>query len=117
MLYVERLIAPDVVNTMPESVLRAFADHGRVGRPLGVDTGDAERILRRAAAAGVDLEAIAGDLEREGVDAFRDSYREVLERIAGKARSVRVTARAARRAATGIAPARAGAALISGSSA
>ena len=56
-LYVERLIAPDVVNTMPESVLRAFADHGRVGRPLGVDTGDAERILRRAAAAGVDLEA------------------------------------------------------------
>ena len=38
-LYVERLIAPDVVNTMPESVLRAFADHGRVGRPLGVDTG------------------------------------------------------------------------------
>jgi transaldolase len=77
-LYVEELIAPDVINTMPEATLRAFADHGDAGhRP----TIDADGVLRAAAAEGVDLGSIAAELERDGVRAFCDSYREILERI------------------------------------
>jgi len=67
---------------------RAFADHGRVGRPLGARTGEAEVVLRRVAAEGIDLEAVGAELEGDGVDAFCASYRELLDRIAAKTRSV-----------------------------
>ena len=73
-LYVEELIAPEVINTMPEATLRAFADHGNVGRALSVDAEAAADTLVRAGAAGVDLEAITAALEREGVRLFCDSY-------------------------------------------
>jgi transaldolase len=89
-LYVEDLIAPEVINTMPEVTLRAFADHGRVGPALGTDAGAAEEALRRAA-AGVDLEAITLELEREGVQAFCRSYDELLARVATKAERVLLT--------------------------
>jgi transaldolase len=85
-LYVERLIAPDVVNTMPEATVRAFADHGIVGCPLTADAGEAEEALRRAREAGIDLDAITTGLEREGVRSFCDSYRELLACIAAKLR-------------------------------
>ena len=77
-LYVERLIAPGVVNTMPEKTLHAFAEHGNVETTLDSDLGAAKAVLSDAAAQGVDLEAIARELEREGVEAFRDSYRHLL---------------------------------------
>jgi transaldolase len=80
-LYVEQLIAPGVINTMPRATLEAFADHGDVTDmtdELDLEVEDSERILRDAAAAGVDLRAITRALEREGVQAFCDSYREVL---------------------------------------
>jgi transaldolase len=80
-LYVEQLIAPDVINTMPEATLRAFADHGDVGGALDVDARQAEETLRRAAEAGVDLAALTAELEREGVRSFCASYRELLARI------------------------------------
>jgi transaldolase len=80
-LYVEELIAPGVINTMPEATLRAFADHGTVGAELTPDAAAAEETLREASAAGVDLDAITGQLERAGVSAFCDSYRELLSRI------------------------------------
>ena len=83
-LYVERLIAPGVVNTMPEQTLRAFADHGDVAAALDSDVTAAERTLEEAAGAGVDLDAITSALEREGVASFCDSYRELLECIEGK---------------------------------
>jgi transaldolase len=82
-LYVEQLIGPDVINTMPEATLRAFADHGAVARTLGTDD-DADDVLRRAADAGVDLEAITSGLEREGVESFCRSYEELLGRIESK---------------------------------
>src|SRR5436190_3598757 len=66
-LYVEELIAPETVNTMPMGTLEAFADHGNVEHALSVDTSAAEETLDRAAQAGVDLDAITSDLEREGV--------------------------------------------------
>jgi transaldolase len=83
-LYVEQLIAPDVINTMPEATLRAFADHGAVGRAFEDITGAAPVLLSRAADAGVDLAAITAELEREGVRAFCESYRELLDCIEAK---------------------------------
>jgi transaldolase len=77
-LYVEQLIAPDVINTMPEATLRAFADHGHVGEPLDINAAEPDEILRRAAEAGVDLSALTAELERDGVRAFCDSYHELL---------------------------------------
>ena len=83
-LYVERLIAPGVVNTMPEQTLRAFADHGNVGRPLDTDPSEAEQILAKTAEAGPDLDAITATLEREGVRSFCNSYNELLDCIDSK---------------------------------
>jgi len=83
-LYVERLIAPGVVNTMPEQTLRAFADHGNVGRALDTDLAEPQRVLDAASEAGVDLAAITGVLEREGVESFCASYRELLDCIRSK---------------------------------
>jgi transaldolase len=77
-LYVEELIAPQVINTMPQATLRAFADHGNVGRALDLDLGVTEQTLRRAADAGIDLAAVTAELEREGVRSFCDSYHELL---------------------------------------
>jgi transaldolase len=76
--YVEELIAPDVVNTMPEPTLRAFADHGNVLRGTAERGGATAAILRRAEDAGIDLAAITAQLERAGVRAFCDSYRELI---------------------------------------
>ena len=83
-LYVERLIAPGAINTMPLATLRAFADHGDVARTLGSDLRAARGLLSAAAAEGVDLDAITAELEREGVQAFCDSYAELLRCIDGK---------------------------------
>ena len=84
-LYVEKLTAPDVVNTMPEATLRAFADHGDVTHALSIVTGAACSTLRRAHDAGIDLDAITAQLEREGVRSFCESYEELLGRIEAKA--------------------------------
>jgi transaldolase len=80
-LYVEQLIAPDVVNTMPEATLRAFADHGQAARTLDKSTVAAEATLRDANDAGIDLAAITAQLEREGVQSFCASYHELIDRI------------------------------------
>ena len=84
MLYVEELIAPDVVNTMPEATLRAFADHGEATRLLSESTATADEVLRDAERAGVDLAAVTAHLEREGVESFCVSYHELIERIETK---------------------------------
>ncbi len=82
-LYVEGLITPGAVNTMPEATLRAFADHGDVGR--GVSIAGAEgAVLRRARAAGLDLDGVTRELEHEGVRSFCDSYHELLDCIETK---------------------------------
>jgi transaldolase len=83
-LYVEGLIAPSVINTMPAATLRAFADHGRAVRSLGANTDDAEQVLRQAHDAGLDLAAITDQLERDGVRSFCSSYQELLDCIEGK---------------------------------
>ena len=85
-LYVERLIAPGVVNTMPEKTLLAFADHGSAERTLGTGAEEAGAVIASAAAQGVDLESITAELEREGVQAFCNSYDDLLTRIDSKLR-------------------------------
>ena len=82
--YVAELIGPDVVNTMPEHTLQAFADHGAVTRTLDSHPEAAERTLAEAAAAGIDLTSITSELEREGVRSFCDSYHQLLECIEGR---------------------------------
>ena len=82
-LYVAELIGPDVISTVPDHTLHAFADHRRVERTLDADP-RAARTLADAAAAGIDLAAITAQLEREGVKAFCDSYRELLGSIEGR---------------------------------
>jgi transaldolase len=83
-LYVEELIAPDVINTMPEQTLRAFADHGIVKPAFDTASTTAQRTLAQAADAGLDLTAITAQLERAGISAFCDSYRQLLDCIESK---------------------------------
>ena len=90
-LYVEKLIAPGVINTMPEQTLRAFADHGNVEHALEADPAAAQAILSAAAEEGVDLETVTGELEREGVKAFCDSYDQLIACIESKLGSLIAT--------------------------
>ncbi len=77
-LYVKSLAAPHSVNTMPEKTLLALADHGEIGAMLPHDGGDAEEVLDRFTQAGVDLDALAADLQREGAAAFVKSWDDLL---------------------------------------
>jgi transaldolase len=84
-MYVDELIGPDVVNTMPDKTLRAFADHGHVHRTVDTGFDDAEQVLADLQAAGVELDLITSALEREGVSSFCDSYHQLLDCITEKA--------------------------------
>lgn len=83
-LYVAALAAPDTINTMPEKTLIAFAEHGEIGSTLAANGGDAQTVLARFAQAGIAIEALAAQLQREGEAAFVASWRELLARIADK---------------------------------
>ena len=91
-MYVAELIGPDVINTMPENTLKAFADHGEVARTLDADPDEATRTLEAAAQAAVNLTDVTDELEREGVQSFCDSYAELSERIESKLSAVAVGA-------------------------
>ena len=84
-LYVEELIAPDTINTMPDKTLLAFADHGELRDPVPADGGDAEETLAAFEAAGVDLDALATRLQREGAGAFVKSWQDLLGSIGAEA--------------------------------
>ena len=83
-LYVEALAAPDTIDTMPEKTLRAYAEHGALRGAMAADGGDAEAVLARFAQAGIDVDALALQLQRDGAQAFVKSWKELLERIADK---------------------------------
>ena len=84
LLYVRALAAPYTVNTMPEKTLLAFADHGDLGKLLAEDGRDAEEVIARFAGAGVDVGAVAAQLQDEGAGSFVKSWNELLGRIAQK---------------------------------
>jgi transaldolase len=83
-LYVDELIGPETVNTMPEETIRAFQDHGRVAQTLTEDLDGARRVFEQLAAIGVDYDDVGETLEREGVQKFADSFEELLEGIRAK---------------------------------
>jgi len=83
-LYVEELIGPKTVNTMPEETIEAFQDHGEVALTLERDVDEAKRVFERVAEAGVDYDDVVATLEREGVDKFADSFKELLDGIQAK---------------------------------
>jgi transaldolase len=83
-LYVQALAAPGTINTLPEKTLLAFADHGQVGRTLPADGGYAEAVIEEFHREGVNDEALAARLQREGVDAFATSWHALLTRIREK---------------------------------
>jgi transaldolase len=80
-LYVESLVAPFTINTMPDKTLLAFANHGKVGEPLPANAGDAEAVLAEFADAGIEVDPLAARLQEEGADAFEKSWRELLASI------------------------------------
>jgi len=87
-LYVEGLAAPATVNTMPEKTLLAFADHGKVTGAMRLDGGNAEAVLAEFVHAGINIDALAVDLQREGAKAFATSWSDLLDRIASKSVSL-----------------------------
>ncbi|MDN5781948.1 MAG: transaldolase, partial [Luteimonas sp.] len=87
-LYIEALAAPDTINTIPEKTLRAFADHGKVRGAMADDGGDFADTLGKIAAAGVDIDALADQLQRDGADAFVKSWKQLMQRIADKAQAL-----------------------------
>jgi len=83
-LYVEELIGPETVDTMPDETIQAFQDHGRVAPTLEQGLDEAKRVLEQIAEAGIDYEDVVRVLEEEGVQKFADSFSELLDGIAAK---------------------------------
>ena len=83
-LYIKALAAPFTVNTMPEATLKAFGDHGEVGAILPADGGDCEEVLAQFAKAGIDVDALAAQLQDEGAKSFVKSWNELMAVIASK---------------------------------
>src|SRR3954470_2159242 len=83
-MYVEELIGPYTVNTMPEETIDAFQDHGVVALTLEQDVDEARRVFERLAEAGVDYDDVVAVLEREGIEKFADSFRELIDGVEAK---------------------------------
>jgi transaldolase len=86
-LYVDPLIGPDTVNTMPDNTLDAFDDHGTLARTVDADLGGAHDVLARIATVGVDLADVTRVLEDEGVASFTKSFDDLLASLQAKADS------------------------------
>jgi transaldolase len=83
-MYVEELIGPETVDTMPEETIEAFQDHGEVALTLEQGVDDAERVFEQIRDAGLDYDDVVRVLEEEGVQKFADSFSELLDGIAAK---------------------------------
>jgi transaldolase len=84
-LYVDNLIGPDTINTLPEPTISHFEDHGTLARTIDVDVQEADDTMRRLAALGVDMDDVGLTLENQGVASFHQSFRQVLAVLNGKA--------------------------------
>ncbi len=87
-LYVGALAAPNTVNTIPEETLLAFGNHGQVDRAMPRDGGDAEQVLVAITRAGVDVGALARELQDEGAKGFVDSWKDLLGAIETKSKAL-----------------------------
>src|SRR5207302_2329885 len=83
-MYVEELIGPETVDTMPEETIQAFQHHGKVDETLKKDIDAGRQLFEDLRAAGVDYDDVVEELEREGVQQFSDSVDELIAGIAAK---------------------------------
>ena len=84
-LYVDELVGPDSVNTLPEATLEAFADHGTLARRIDADVDEARSVWQALNQAGVDMDDVAAQLEREGVASFAAAFDELIAALDAKA--------------------------------
>ncbi len=85
LLYVDGLIGPDTVDTMPDATIEAFLDHGTVARTVDVGVDEARADLAGLAELGIELDDVTAQLEVEGVNSFAKSFDELIERLGEKA--------------------------------
>jgi transaldolase len=79
-MYIEPLVGPDTITTLPRATLAAYRDHGRPQPTLTSGVEDARRVLRDLADAGLDLDAITRELEADGLEKFNRPYDKLLAR-------------------------------------
>lgn len=91
-LYIKALASLFTVNTIPEKTLLALADHGEIGPLMAADGGDCEKVLEQFAKAGVDVDALAAQLQDEGAKAFVKSWKELLQVVATKSEKLKQAA-------------------------
>ena len=87
-LYVDELIGPHTVNTLPPATLKAYLDHGKTENTLGVGLKEAHEQIAQIERAGIDLEAVTGKLQDDGVELFAGSFRSLMDSIAAKRRTI-----------------------------
>ena len=87
-LYVDELIGPNTVNTMPDNTIDAFMKKGTVARTVDVNPGEAQEVLAAVSALGIDLDDVAAVLEQEGVASFVKSFDELITSLSAKAHSL-----------------------------
>jgi transaldolase len=80
-MYVEELIGPETVDTMPPQTIEAFLDHGNLARRLDADVDDARQLIREVEAQGISMDQVTSELTEEGVEAFADSFGELIASI------------------------------------
>lgn len=88
-MYVDQLIGPNTVNTLPDATFDAFESHGRVARTVDADTDEAHVVWSELAAAGIDMNAVAERLESEGVASFQQSFVELIDALSVKMSTVK----------------------------
>jgi transaldolase len=94
-LYVKALAAPFTVNTMPESTLKAFADHGELGSIMAADGGNCEGVIGKFTGAGVNVDGLAGQLQTEGAKSFVKSWNDLMAVINSKSSVLKQSAQSA----------------------
>ncbi len=87
-LYVDQLIGPDTVNTVPPETLKAFLDHGTVARTLDANVDEARAQLQQLAALGIDLDTIMEQLQVDGVKSFADAFDQLMDSIANRVQEI-----------------------------
>lgn len=88
-LYIKGLAAPETVNTMPEATLNALADHGEISHIMSADGNDCENVLRQFNQAGINIDALAAQLQDDGAKSFVKSWNDLLEVIDSKTESLK----------------------------
>jgi transaldolase len=89
-LYVESLVGPNTVNTLPEATIAAFEDHGVLARTVDADVDAAQNVMQRLGVVGVNMEDVGHTLEQDGIASFHTSFQEVLASLDTKARQLAI---------------------------